>query len=132
MVTLEKAVGAAQRAIDAAKKKDAVVAVAVCNKLGRLKAFLKMDGTQEVIIGHEAMRRAIHAAAIGAPSDDTSKPVRFGIVEAEGIGGSIEAGGLPCLRDGEVIGSVGVAGADDAVCVHCAEAGLLALQGGQG
>ena len=106
--------------------------MAVCDELGRLKAFLKMDGTQEVFIGHEAMRRAIHAAAIGAPSDDASKPVRFGIVEAEGIGGSTQPGGLPCLRDGEVIGSVGVAGPDEAVCVRCAEAGVAALLGGQG
>ena len=132
MVTLENAVAAAERAIDAAKKKDAVVAVAVCDELGRLKAFLKMDGTQEVFIGHEAMRRAIHAAAIGAPSDDKSKPARFGIVEAEGIGGSTEPGGLPCLRDGRVIGSVGVAGADDAVCVQCAETGVAALLSSQG
>ena len=55
--------------------------------------------------------------------------MRFGIVEAEGIGGSIEAGGLPCLRDGEVIGSVGVAGADDAVCVHCAEGWFAGTSG---
>ena len=84
MITLEKAVAAAQRAIEAATRNDAVVAVAVCDEFGRIKAFLKMDGTQEVFIGHEAMRRAIHAAAIGAPSDDTSKPARQGIVEGEG------------------------------------------------
>ena len=132
MVTLETAVSAARCSIEAAKERDLVIAVAVCDELGRLKAFLKMDGSHEVLIGHEAMRRAIHAAALGAPSNDRSRPVRFGIVEAEGIGGSTEPGGLPCLLDGEVVGSVGVAGADDAFCVQCAEAGVRALSSGQG
>ena len=111
----------------AADEKDATVAVAVCDEHGRLKAFLKMDGTKEVMMGHEAMRRAIHAACTGAPSDDASKPVRQAIVEGEGIGGSTRPGGLPCLDDGEVIGSVGVAGADDAICVFCAQAGVAVL-----
>ena len=53
---------------------------------GASKPSLKMDGTQEVIIGHEAMRRAIHAAAIGAPSDDTSKRCASGSSRLRGLG----------------------------------------------
>ena len=61
-LNLRLAEAVAQAAINHAEHLCIAVSVAVCQAEGRIVAFRKMDGT-DVMSGHEAMRRAITAAA---------------------------------------------------------------------
>ncbi len=130
---LAHALSIAQAAVAAAQRSDCGISVAVCNREGRIIAFLKMDGTG-ALSGHEAMRRAIASAGLGRPSemvfdDPTDRCSRVSTVENEGIGSSHQRGGLPLVHLGQEFGAVGVCGTCDADSdVACAHAATLAFQ----
>ena len=128
---LAHALSIAQAAIAAARRSDCLISVAVCNREGRMIAFLKMDGT-DALSGHEAIRRAVASAGLGRPSEMVDHLMdgrsRVSTVENEGIGSSHQRGGLPLVRLGVAFGAVGVCGAGDGESdVTCASAAALAF-----
>lgn len=117
----------AHAATSRAEELEIRVCVAVCGDDGRIVAFLKMDGT-DVMSGHEAMRRAMTAAAAEAPSQlaGDCKSVAAS-ASMEGIGLSHQAGGLPLMSAGRCFGGIGVSGATQDQVVECARAGSRAV-----
>jgi uncharacterized protein GlcG (DUF336 family) len=128
LIKLAEALATSQVIVAAAAVEKRSISVAVCDELGRIHAFLKMDGSDDVLSGHEAMRRAIHAASTGNASSAGCSGKSMSSAEAEGIGGSSSPGGVPSYKLGELYGSVGVAGTDPDGCVRLAELGAYHLQ----
>ncbi|MFF4257965.1 heme-binding protein [Streptomyces sp. NPDC001663] len=108
---------AAEAALDAARAEGARICVAVVNRSGITKVLLSDDGVGP--IGVETARRKAYTAAVtGVP---TSKFAAFAASPAMAVapvhhvdaGLLAVPGGVPItVDDGEVIGAVGVGGAD--------------------
>lgn len=106
------------------------VSVAVCGLNGRLIAFSKMDGA-----GCMSARPAIGKAIASSISGRNSEVLPGGAntfgsatVVAEGMAAFHEPGGLALMRDGTLIGAVGVYGnSTPDLDVACATAGVSAL-----
>ncbi|MFD4509078.1 heme-binding protein [Streptomyces sp. NPDC058457] len=108
---------AAEAALDAARAEGARICVAVVNRSGITKVLLSDDGVGPIGI-ETARRKAYTAAVTGVP---TSKFAAFAASPAMAVAPvhHVDAdllavpGGLPItVDDGEVIGAVGVGGAD--------------------
>jgi uncharacterized protein GlcG (DUF336 family) len=127
MLKLDDALAASHAVIVAAETESLNISVAVCDELGRLHAFLKMDGSIDVLSGHEAMRRAIRSAVTGKPSEIGGAEKIRSSLESEGIGGSSSLGGLPAYDGETFLGSIGVAGAGPEICVRLAGIGIEKL-----
>jgi glc operon protein GlcG len=104
--------------------------VAVGDEHGELLAFLRMDRSpvSSVYIAmnkmYTAARERGESGAIGARMRDSGTPMtHFGSLRYTGWGG-----GLPVLRDGQVIGAVAVSGLTEEEDVALARAGLSALR----
>ena len=130
-LTLSEANGITASAIAQAKAIGVKVAVAVCGRDGRLVAFSKMDGA-----GHMTFRRAI-GKAIASSSSGQSSEVDPGeaatpgsqTVGGEGMAAFHAPGGLALIRDGALIGAIGVHGdATPDQDVACATAGVVELR----
>jgi uncharacterized protein GlcG (DUF336 family) len=126
----------AQAIIEAATKKAAelgvLVSVAVADAGGNLKAFLRMDGA-EIAGPTLAQDKAFTAVAVRcatgelAESSQPGQPL-FGINAGAGGRLVIYGGGIPLVKDGVVVGGVGVSGcADVGDDVACAGAGVAAF-----
>lgn len=109
--------GAAEAALEAARAEGARVCVAVVNRSGVIKVLLSDDGVGRIGI-ETARRKAYTAAVTGLPTSKFAAlaaspamahaPVH--LVDAELLP---VPGGVPItVDDGEVIGAVGVGGAD--------------------
>jgi uncharacterized protein GlcG (DUF336 family) len=112
-LTLAESDSIIQAAISAACRLKVSVCVSVCNPEGHLIAFKRMDGTYEEA-GRAAVARAVASAGTGQPSSEIRGIQDHPTSElsvAEGMPVSRKRGGLPILRDGEVEGGCGVAGA---------------------
>ena len=126
---------AAQRALTAgirqAESLGIAVSLAVVDAGGVLKAFARMDGAEvagEVLAVDKAYTAVAHRAATAelAPLAIDGGEL-FGL-QATGRGRYVLfAGGLPVLRDGVVVGGVGVSGGSAAQDSSCAEAMLAEL-----
>jgi uncharacterized protein GlcG (DUF336 family) len=103
------------------------VCVAVCNRQGRLVAFQRMDGTYDEA-GRSAIGKAVASAGTGQSSGEITGILDHpaaALVVAEGMPVSRIRGGLPILRDAEIEGGCGVAGApSDELDEECARAGI--------
>jgi len=109
------------------------VTVVVVDESGVWKDAARMDGAPLVSV-QTAINKAYAAAAIGMPPDDF-----YAAIEADPAavasfatrpGIALIAGGLPVLVDGQVAGSVGVAGAmTGAEDRRIAEAAVARMQG---
>ena len=127
----------ARRLVDAAAREAEAISVAVTivavDESGVLKEMCRMDGAPLVSV-QTALSKAYAAAAIGMPPDDfyaaiASDPAAVASF-ATRPGIALIAGGLPVLVDGQVAGSVGVAGAmTGAEDRRIAEAALARTQG---
>ena len=112
-LTLDEANRIAAGAIAHAASIDILVCVAVCDAGGRLVSFQRMDGAIWAAV-YGCQGKAVASAAFGRPSGDLTEradhPTFRGIVAAEGGHMILGRGGVPIMRDGEVIGACGVGG----------------------
>lgn len=121
---------AAAAALEAARAEGARICVAVVNRSGITKVLLSDDGVGPIGI-ETARRKAYTAAVTGVP---TSKFAAFAASPAMAVapvhhvdaGLLAVPGGVPItVDDGEVIGAVGVGGADaetdERLASHCLE-----------
>lgn len=125
-LTLEDANRIAAGAIAKAEELDIRISVSVCDPGGRLLAFQRMDGA--IWAGaYGCQGKAIASAAFGRPSGDLTEreahPTFRAIVAHEGGHMILGQGGVPVLRDGSVVGAVGVGGGTGQQDEDCAKAG---------
>jgi len=109
-VTLEQAQAAAAAAVAEAKKNGWLMAVAVVSNSGFLVSFSKMDQTQFASV-QIAMDKAKAAAQFRRPTkvfEDRANGGGPSVLSLHGVVAS--EGGVPLLRDGQVIGAFGCSG----------------------
>ncbi len=132
MITLEEA----QRIISAAKQKAQEIGqpmnLAVMDAGRNLKAFERMDGAWVASIDI-AIDKAFTSAGRGLSTKDIGEMAQpgqplFGINTTNGGRIVIFAGGLPLVRDGEVVGAIGVSGGTVDQDQEVAEAGVAAFE----
>jgi uncharacterized protein GlcG (DUF336 family) len=122
----------AQAVIAAATKKAAElgvrISVAVADAGGNLKAFLRMDGA-EIAGPILAQDKAFTAVAVRCATGELAEFAQpgqplFGLNAGAGGRIVIYGGGIPLIKDGVVVGGVGVSGcAEVGDDVACATAG---------
>ena len=104
------------------------VSIAVVDDGGHLLGFVRLDGAPP-ISAHIAPAKA-HTAAMGRREskgyEDVINQGRISFLSAPAIQGMLE-GGVPIVRDGEVIGAVGVSGVKSNEDAEIARAGIAAL-----
>jgi glc operon protein GlcG len=128
----KKAVEAAEAAANAAAAK---VAIAVVDANGDLVYFRRMDGTAGVpVTASQAKARA--AILFGVPTKALQDAVAAGtavsatVTPAAATGAPIMAvqGGLPIVRNGKVVGAIGVGGSTSQNDELFAQAGIDAIK----
>ena len=131
MITLEEA----RRVISAAEEKAREIGqpqnVAVVDAGRNLKAFSRMDGAWLGSI-EIAIDKAFTAASFELQTQDLTEQAQpgqplYGINTTHGGRIVIFGGGIPLVRDGEVLGAVGVSGGTPDQDQQCAEAGAAAF-----
>jgi uncharacterized protein GlcG (DUF336 family) len=121
------------KAIAAAAEAEALrnqwaVTIAIVDEGGHLLWLQRLDGAPP-ISAHIAPAKA-HTAALGRRESKVYEDVinggRYSFLSAPDIRGMLE-GGVPILKDGQVIGAVGVSGVKSSEDVQIARAGIAAL-----
>ncbi|MBY6685627.1 heme-binding protein [Rhodococcus sp. BP-149] len=117
-LTYEIATGAAEHGIARARQDGRAVCVVVVNRSGIIKTLLADDGVG--VLGVETARRKAYTSAVSGKTtaqfaafaaSPTMQHSPVHLVDAELLP---VAGGVPIVTaDGEVIGGIGVGGADD-------------------
>jgi uncharacterized protein GlcG (DUF336 family) len=129
-LTLEQAQRAASAAIHKANGLGVKVCVAVCDLGGRLVAFQRMDGAIAAG-GFGAQGKARASVLFGRPSsalqERADTPIIRGIIQADGGQAIASKGAVPLMRQGELVGAIGVGGATPDQDELCAEAGAAAI-----
>ncbi len=130
VLTLEEANRIAQGVMAEAEKMDIKINVTVCDPGGRLIVFQRMnDAVWAGVFGSQG--KAMAAVAFGRPSglltERADTPTFRGIVALEGDHMIMGQGGMPVMRDGVVIGGVGVGGGTSQEDEDCAIAGIALL-----
>ena len=121
-----KAIGAAAEA--EALKNNWAVTIAIVDDGGHLLWLQRLDGAA-ALSSHIAPAKA-HTAAMGRRESKTYEDMvnggRHSFLSAPGIHGLLE-GGVPIVKDGQVIGAVGVSGVKSNEDAQIAKAGIAAL-----
>lgn len=131
MITLEEAQRILSAAEEKARQMGQPMNIAVMDAGRNLVAFHRMDGAW-VASTDIAIDKAFTSAGRGLTTrkiGEMAQPGQplFGINTTNGGRIVIFAGGIPLLRDGEVIGAVGVSGGTVDEDEEVAEAGVAAL-----
>ena len=131
MITLEEAKGIVSAAEHKAQQMGTLMNIAVMDAGRNLVAFHRMDGAW-VASTDIAIDKAFTSAGRGLTTrkiGEMAQPGQplFGINTTNGGRIVIFAGGVPLMRDGEVIGAVGVSGGTVDEDEEVAEAGVAAL-----
>jgi glc operon protein GlcG len=118
----------AQAAEAEAKKNSWAVCIAIVDDGGHLLWLQRLDGAAP-ISAHIAPAKA-HTAAMGRREtkvyEDIINGGRYSFLSAPLIEGMLE-GGVPIVKDGQVIGAVGVSGVKSTEDAQIAKAGISAL-----
>ena len=121
-----KAIAAAAEA--EALKNNWAVTIAIADDAGNLLWLQRLDGAA-AISSHIAPAKA-HTTAMGRREskvyEDMVNGGRTSFLSAPGIDGLLE-GGVPIVKDGQVIGAVGVSGVKSNEDAQIARAGIAAL-----
>jgi len=121
-----KAIMAASEA--EAHKNNWAVSIAIVDDGGHLLHFLRLDGAAP-FSAHMAPAKA-NTAALGRKEtklyEDVINNGRIAFLSAPDVNGLLE-GGVPILKDGQVIGAVGVSGVKSTEDVQIAKAGIEAF-----
>ena len=112
-----------------ALKNNWAVTIAITDDAGNLLWLQRLDGAA-AISSHIAPAKA-HTAALGRRESKTYEDMindggRTSFLTAPGIHGLLE-GGVPIVKDGQVIGAVGVSGVKSNEDAQIAKAGIAAL-----
>jgi uncharacterized protein GlcG (DUF336 family) len=131
MITLEEAQRILSAAEEKARQMDQPMNIAVMDAGRNLVAFHRMDGAW-VASTDIAIDKAFTSAGRGLTTrkiGEMAQPGQplFGINTTNGGRIVIFAGGIPLMRDGEVIGAIGVSGGTVDEDEEVAEAGVAAL-----
>lgn len=128
-LTFDQAWSALSAAVSHAETLDIAVCVAVCDAGGRLVAFARMDGSNWASV-YGSQGKAVAAAATrcksGAIPSDSFVMKR--IAEIEGGSMIFARGAVPLIRDGALLGAIGVGGASADLDEACAVAGAMVLR----
>lgn len=112
------------RALTEAARSGFRMAIAVVEPSGELVAFARMDDTQYGSI-FVAQRKAEYAARYRLPTAVAEERVQAGrIVSLANPEAFTIGGGIPIVRDGRIVGAIGVSGATAAQDVAVAEVAL--------
>ena len=130
-VTLAEAQGIVSAAEEKAREIGQPMNIAVVEVGGNLKAFGRMETAWTASIDI-AIDKAFTAAALGMPTEDLTGMAQpgqplFGINTTHGGRIVIFGGGIPLMRDDEVVGAVGVSGGTVDQDQEVAEAGAAAF-----
>jgi len=114
-LTLREAQRIADAAIDESKRRSALTAVAVVDDRGDLVVAARLDGTRSYH-AHVAYGKAIASALWQVPSKGLAQNSQTNTVQqrVNALNGGrlvFAAGAVPLLREGVLIGAVGVGGA---------------------
>jgi glc operon protein GlcG len=111
-----------------AQKNNWAVTIAVVDDGGHLLALQRLDGVA-AISAHIAPAKA-HTAALGRREskiyEDIINQGRMSFLSAPAVHGMLE-GGVPIVKDGQVIGAVGVSGVKSTEDAQIAKAGIAAI-----
>ncbi|GBQ84926.1 GlcG/HbpS family heme-binding protein [Asaia krungthepensis] len=112
------------RALALARARGVRVAVAVVDAGGHLVAFKKDDGTQLGSI-ELAMMKARSSALYLRPTEDMERALHAGKAMIATLPNMLPAGGgVPIVKDGSVIGALGLSGGEGETDARLAEAAL--------
>lgn len=119
---------------DAAKKANVHVAIAIVDANGDLVSFVRLDGAWDKAVT-SCQGKARAALLFGMPSKQlqdalaAGKPVQAKLTApASGAAElTLWQGGLPIIRDGKVIGAIGVGGSPSPEDEKIAQAGIDAI-----
>lgn len=130
-VTLAEAQGILSAAEEKAREIGQPMNIAVAEVGGNLKAFYRMEEAWLASISI-AIDKAFTAASLGLSTQDLAGMAQpgqplFGINTTNGGRIVIFDGGIPLMRDGNVVGAVGVSGGTVDQDQEVAEAGVAAL-----
>ncbi|WP_238365733.1 GlcG/HbpS family heme-binding protein [Mesobacterium pallidum] len=127
-LTFDQSQTALSAAMERAKALDIAVCIAVMDAGGRLMAFARMDGSNWASI-HGAQGKALTSAATRSPSGaiPPESVVMSRIAELEGGNMIYARGAVPLIKDGALLGAVGVGGASADLDEDCARAAAAAL-----
>jgi glc operon protein GlcG len=129
-VTLAEANRILEGTLAKARELNIRVSAAVVDAGGRLVAFQRMDGAIWAGV-YGSQGKAIASAAFGRTSGEmqarADQPTPRGIAAAEGGHMIMGQGAVPILKDGVVIGAVGVGGGTSQEDEDCARAGIARL-----
>ena len=130
-ITLEQAMKAGQAALAEAKKMKLSEGIAIVDTAGRLVYFIKMDNSRAIAV-ELAQHKARTAAMFKLPSkayEDRVGSGGAGIAALSLDGVIAAAGGLLILKDGKIIGAIGVGGGPNGnIDSQVAQAGIDALK----
>jgi uncharacterized protein GlcG (DUF336 family) len=132
-IQAERAASLADAVVNAAEREAKPVSVAVVDEVGALLWFQRMDGAPRYSADF-AVAKARTAATFGAATSSleelyASRPAFAQSFIAQG-GYFLGRGGIPVLRDGRVLGAVGVSGADAHGEEQLAQAAVAEVYGG--
>ena len=130
-VTLEDAIRVLQAAVKKAKEIGQPQDIAVCDVGGNLKAHYRMDGAHIGSV-HIAINKAYTAIAFQCETkvlQDLTRPDGpiYGLSDAHGGRLVVFPGGIPLVRDGNIVGAVGVSTGSIEQDQAVAEAGAAAF-----
>lgn len=112
-----------------ALKNNWAVSIAISDDAGHLLWLQRLDGAP-AISSHIAPAKA-HTAAVGRRESKAYEDIinggRTAFLTAPLVSGLLE-GGVPIVKDGQVIGAVGVSGVKSSDDVQIARAGIAALE----
>ncbi len=111
-VTLEDAIRVLQAAVKKATEIGQPQDIAVCDVGGNLKAHYRMDGAHIGSV-HIAINKAYTAVAFQCETKVLQELTRpdgpiYGLSDAHGGRLCVFPGGIPLIRDGNIVGAVGV------------------------
>ncbi len=111
-----------------AQRNQWAVSIAVVDDGGHLLGLLRLDGAAP-LSAHIAPAKA-HTSAMGRREsklyEDMINGVRYSFLSAPEVRGLLE-GGVPIVKDGQVIGAVGVSGVKSTEDAQIARAGIAAI-----
>jgi uncharacterized protein GlcG (DUF336 family) len=129
-ITIQEANTMVGAALAKARELDIKISVAVCDGGGRLVAFNRMDGAIWAGV-YGSQGKAIASVAFGRPSGEMQEragsPIVSGIAAAEGGHMIASQGGVPLVRDGDVVAACGVGGGTSQEDEDCAQAAVEAV-----